>query len=78
MRVIVAILGVIGMAAVGAWLIAWNNCVNLMPAHPQIDYLCGHNIGLQLIPLFFLLSIVFAIFAGIVAHRLKKRRSSSR
>jgi ribose/xylose/arabinose/galactoside ABC-type transport system permease subunit len=77
MRVIVAALATIGSAGISAWLLAWNNCVNLLPGRPQFDVFCGHNVLLQLVPLFFLLLILFAIFAGIILRQLKRRRRES-
>ncbi len=77
MRVIVAIFAIVGLAAICAWLLAWNNCVNLLPGHLEFDYFCGHNAPLQLVPLFFLLIALFAFLYGIVVRRWKARRSSS-
>jgi hypothetical protein len=64
MRVIVATLGIICLAAICAWLLAWNNCLNLLPGHRGFDYFCGHNALLQVVPLFFLLLVIFAVLSG--------------
>jgi uncharacterized membrane protein YhaH (DUF805 family) len=78
MRVIVTAFGIIGLAAICAWLLAWNNCLNLLPGHSGFDYFCGHNALLQVVPLFFLLLVLFAFFSGIIVRRWKMRRSSGR
>jgi hypothetical protein len=77
MRVILATLGIIGFSAICAWLLAWNNCLNLLPGHSGFDYFCGHNALLQVVPLFLLLLALFACLSGIVVRR-KTRRSSGR
>jgi uncharacterized membrane protein YhaH (DUF805 family) len=78
MRVMVAALGIIGLAAICAWLLAWNNCLNLLPGHSGFDYFCGHNALLQVVPLFFLLLVLLAFFSGIIVRRWKTRRSSGK
>jgi hypothetical protein len=75
MRVIVAIFAAIGLAAICACLLAWNNCVNLLPCHRGFDYFCGHNAPLQLVPLFVILLALFAFLSWIVARRWKACRS---
>ena len=77
MGVIVAILGIIGLAAIGAWLLAWNNCLNVLRG-PQLDIFCGHNIPLQLIPLFFLLLVLFVILAVVILRLRPRRRAHER
>jgi uncharacterized membrane protein YhaH (DUF805 family) len=76
MRVIVAALATIGLAAICAWLLAWNSCLNLLPGHSGFDYFCGHNALLQVVPLFFLLLVIFAFLSGIIVRRWKNSRST--
>lgn len=76
MRIIVATLTIILLAATCAWLLAWNNCINILPGRSAFDYFCGHNALLQIFPLFFLLLVVFASLSGLIVRRWRARRSS--
>lgn len=76
MRMLALVLVVILSAALGAWLLAWNNCVNLLPGRSEFDYFCGHNALLQILPLFLLLLVVFSLLAGAIARRWRARRSA--
>jgi len=78
LRVIVAGCAIVVLAAVGAWFLAWNNCLNLLSEHREFVYFCGHNTMLQLVPLFFLLVVVLTLLLGISVSLWKARRSSRR
>jgi hypothetical protein len=68
--ILVALFNIL-LAAIGAWLLAWNNCVNLLPGHRAFDYFCGHNALIQILPLFFLLLVAFILLSGAIARRWK-------
>jgi hypothetical protein len=75
-RAVGIVLATICSAALGAWLLAWNNCVNILPGRREFDYFCGHNAPLQLVPLFVLLLVLLIFVFGAIARRWKARRSS--
>lgn len=72
---VLVVLGTVALAAICAWFLAWNSCVNLLPGHRAFDFLCGHNAPLQIVPMFFLLLILFAFLSLIISRRWKVRRS---
>ena len=69
MRLVVFTVLTIALAAACAWFSALGTCSNLLSGARAFDFFCGHNVLLQVIPLFVLFTVLFTVLSRVLARR---------
>jgi hypothetical protein len=69
MKMVFSTLLSIVLAGICAWFLALNTCLNLLNGFRAFDFLCGHNVLLQVLPLFVLFIVLFTVLSRILARR---------